>query len=80
MQPLLWMYIILDFICIGFAELNGNMEKNQNENKCIHRESNQRPKLMNKINTWYYSYQTDFLPVSVQLGEAHTNVIKHEIH
>ena len=45
MHPLLWMNVMLDFICMGFTELwgTGSKPKCQNENICLHRESNQRP-------------------------------------
>ena len=45
MLPLLWMNVMLDFICMGFTELwgTGSKQKCQNENICLHREPNQRP-------------------------------------
>ena len=45
LHPLLWMNVVLDFICMGFVELRatGNKQKIKNGNICIHRESNWRP-------------------------------------
>ena len=45
MHLLLWMNIMLDFICTAFAEVlwMGGQWTNQNENICIHRESNKQP-------------------------------------
>ena len=38
-------HVMLDFICMDIAELwgMGSKRKNQNENKCTHRESNHGP-------------------------------------
>ena len=43
--PLLWMNVMLDFICMVFIELwaTGRKRKIQNENTCLRRESNQWP-------------------------------------
>ena len=45
MHPLLWMNVMLNFICMGFAELwaMGRKRKTQNENMFLQQESNQRP-------------------------------------
>ena len=42
---LLWMNVMLDFICMIFAELwsTESKRKIQNDNVCLHRDSNQRP-------------------------------------
>ena len=42
---LLWMNVMLDFICMVFAKLwaTGSKRKIQNENVCLRHESNQRP-------------------------------------
>ena len=42
---LLWMNVILDFMCMVFAELlvTGSKRKIQNENMSFRRKSNQRP-------------------------------------
>ena len=42
--PLLWMNVIRDFICIGFVKLSatGIQRKIQNDNMCLHAESNLR--------------------------------------
>ena len=46
-HPLLWMNVMLDFICIGFTKLSatGSKQKIQNENICLRVESNLRPLL-----------------------------------
>ena len=44
MYLLLLMNVILDFICMAFADLLGTgKEKNRNESLCLKRESNHRP-------------------------------------
>ena len=42
MHLLLWMNVMLDFISMIFAELRGmrNQRTNENENICLHRQSN----------------------------------------
>ena len=44
-HPLLWINVMLDFICMGFVKLSatGSKRTNQNENMCLRGESNLRP-------------------------------------
>ena len=50
-NPLLWIYVMLDFICMVFAELSstGYKRKIQNNNVCLRRESNQRPLAFQRV-------------------------------
>ena len=63
-HPLLWMNVMLDFICMIFAELwsTESKRKLQNDHLCLRRDSNQRPlalqpdtlttRLSGQITTW----------------------------
>ena len=55
-HPLLWMNIMLDFICMVFTELlsTGIKRKIQNDNACLRRVSNQRPLAFQRapLTTW----------------------------
>ena len=52
-HPLLWMNVILDFICMVFAELLSTgykrISKIQNYVVCLRRESNQRPLTLQRV-------------------------------
>ena len=50
-HPLLWMNVMLDFICMVFAELlsTGYKRKIQNDKVCLRRESNQRPLAIQRV-------------------------------
>ena len=59
MQPLLWMDVMLSFICMGFPKVCGTESKRkiQNENNSFHRESNQpplafQPSALDPLVTW----------------------------
>ena len=51
-HPLLWINVMLDFICVGFAELSatGIKRKIQNETMCLRGESNLRPIAFRRVN------------------------------
>ena len=50
-HPLLWMNVMLGFICLVFAELlsTGYNRKIQNDNVCPRRESNHRPLAFQRV-------------------------------
>ena len=52
MHILLWVNVVLDFICKGFAELwwTGKERKNQNENLCLKWDLNQQTSTLSNAN------------------------------
>ena len=43
MHPLLWMNVVLDFICMGFTEESEASKKFKMKTHGLHQQSNQRP-------------------------------------
>ena len=77
MHPFLWMYVMLDFICMGFTELRGtgSKQKSQNEkNRCLWNTNAPFPKV-SRIGLTF-----DLLPNDLNINRGHLLIKDYKMY